>query len=200
MVFHVYAENIQPNDAFAQANGNCAAKLAFRHYGLNVHHALAPDFAPRLLGVSSKPEIGASLYLMDYLAPPAYNMEGWVTLSSLTAPWIGNKLEQICSALDTFTKHLQSLKLVHGDLRANNIMIKVQAGFEIAVPVVIKVIDFEWADVVDEGHYPLHRNAQLDYPGTPGGLIETSHDAEMVRRCQDDIHGLVGLAQEGTTA
>jgi len=73
-------------------------------------------------------------------------------------------------------------------------MIKVQAGFEIAVPVVIKVIDFEWADVVDKGRYPLHWNAQLDYPGTPGGLIETNHDAEMVRRCQDDIHKIVGAA------
>jgi len=40
---------------------------------------------------------------MDYLVPPAYNMEGWVTLSSLTTPWIGNKLKQICSALDAFT-------------------------------------------------------------------------------------------------
>ena len=83
-VFHVYAENIQPNaGAPAQADGNCAAKLAFRHDGLEVHCTLAPDFAPRLLGVSSKPEIGASLYLMEYLAPPAYNTEGWVTLSSL---------------------------------------------------------------------------------------------------------------------
>jgi thiamine kinase-like enzyme len=53
-------------------------------------------------------------------------------------------------------KHLQSLELVHGDLRPNNIMIKVKAGFEVAVPVVIKVIDFEWADVADKGRYPLH--------------------------------------------
>ena len=77
-VFHVYAENIQPNaGAPAQADGNCAAKLAFRHYGLEVNRTLAPDFAPRLLGVS---------------------------LSSLTTPWIGSKLEKICSALDTFIK------------------------------------------------------------------------------------------------
>ena len=136
---------------------------------------------------------------MEYLAPPAYNTEGWVTLSSLTAPWIGSKLEKICSALDTFVKHLQSLELVHGDLRPNNIMIKVQTGYEIAVPVVIKVIDFEWADAVGKGRYPLHLNTKVDYPGTPGGLIETSHDADMVVRCQDHICGVVGLAQKKTT-
>jgi len=123
-----------------------------------------------------------------------------VTLFSLSAPWIGSKLGKICSALDTLTKYLQSLNLIHGDLRPNNIMIKVQAGFEIAVPVVIKVVDFEWADVAHKGRYPLHWNAEVDYPGTPGGPIETSHDAEMVRRCQDYIRGVVGLAQEETTA
>jgi serine/threonine protein kinase len=186
-VFHVYAENIQPN-APAQAGGNCAAKLAFRHYGLKVHQALAPDFAPMLLGVSSKSEIGASLYLMEYLAPPAQDQEGWVTLGNLSAELVHNQHEEICSALSTFAKHLQSLELVHGDLRPNNIMIQVKAGFEIAVPVIIKVIDFEWADVVHKGRYPMHRNAEVGYPGTPGGLIETSHDAEMVRRCQHHVH------------
>jgi serine/threonine protein kinase len=199
-VFHVYAENIRPN-APAQGGGNCAAKLAFHHYGVNVHQALAlADFAPRLLGVSSKPEIGASLYLMEYLAPPVHDQEGWVTLHDLTAPLIGKqyKLEEICSALDTFAQHLQSLKLVHGDLRPNNIMIKVD-GFQVVVPVVIKVIDFEWANVADKGHYPLQLNAEVGYPGIPGGPIEIGHDTEMVGRCQIHIRTIMGVAQKETT-
>ena len=78
-------------------------------------------------------------------------------------------------------------------------MIKVQTGYKIAVPVVIKVIDFEWANAVGKRHYPLHLNTKVDYPGTPGSLIETSHDTDMVVRCQDHICGVVGLAQKKTT-
>jgi serine/threonine protein kinase len=175
------------------ACGNCAAKLAFRHYGLKVHQALAPDFAPMLLGVSSKLEIGASLYLMEYLAPPVQDQEGWVTLSNLSAPLIGKHHKEICSALDTFALHLESQKLVHGDLRPNNIMIKVK-DFKVMRPVVIKAIDFEWADVAGKGCYPLQLNAEVGYPGTPGGLIETSHDAEMLGRCKVHIRRIMGMA------
>ena len=78
-------------------------------------------------------------------------------------------------------------------------MIKVQTGYKIAVPVAIKVIDFEWAAAVGKGCYSLHLNTKIDYPGTLGSLIETSHDVDMVVRCQDHIHGVVGLAQKKTT-
>ena len=201
-VFLVYAEDIQLSEGVptdAMSSGNCVGKLAFGHYGSEVHQALAPELAPRLFGVSSKPEIGASLYIMEYLTPLTCDWEGWVTLSNLDPIFIGIEHKDICSALDVIVERLRSLKFVHGDLRPNNLMIKMTSFFQVAKPVVIKVIDFEWANVNNKGRYPLLRNSNINYPGTPGGLIEANHDADMVSKCKDDIDKIVkGYMKKGT--
>lgn len=162
---------------------NCVAKLVFDHYGPEVHQALAPEFAPKLFGRSSKPGLNYCVYIMEYLEP-CVGADGWISFLNLprAVATVARVEDQIITILEKIVKRLQNLKLVHGDLRPNNLMIKMSAPYIVANPVAIKVVDFEWADRSGVARYPENRNECAGYPGEAGGLIEQAHDGFMIEK------------------
>jgi hypothetical protein len=86
---------------------------------------------------------------------------------------------------------LQSLHLVHGDLRPNNLMIKVHEGGEALVqPIMVNAIDMEWAGTVGEAYYPADRNETVGYPGDAAGPIGANDDQHMVQCWWNKINKL----------
>jgi serine/threonine protein kinase len=181
-VFKAHAHGIPQNFAQKPDEPNCVAKLVTDHYGSEVHQALAPNFAPTFFGCSSKPSFKYSIYLMEYLQPPSHQSEGWKPLSELSREFVSSTgvEKKIFSVLREIVRRLQELNSVHGDLRPNNLMIKMRNLYAIADPVVIKVVDFEWADRVGQARYPVDRNEELGYPGEAGALIGPDDDSVMV--------------------
>jgi len=186
-------------DVFSGSELHYVAKLVYRHYGVVVHqelekrwpyqesqafqrgHQLA-TFAPKLFGWSQKPGINTCLYIMEYLLPPYWDTEGWLTLTALGLDMAAQHLTPIYQVLKEIVAYLTSLELVHGDLRPNNLMIKMQKSMVLAQPVQIKVVDFEWAGKVGFARYPHNRNEDLGYPGKPGDLIGRDDDLFMIKK------------------
>lgn len=180
---------------FATMPKGCMVKLAFRPYGYAVHSALqAAQLAPELRGFSKKPEIGADAIVMQYLPPPARNIPGWVTLHDLAVnhrQLVFEERTEIHSRLKKIVSLLKGLDFVHGDLRPNNLMIKVVgAGNAFVQPITVNVIDMEWAGKVGEAYYPGDRNGAVGYPGNAGGPIGADDDGRMVQSWWDEINKL----------
>jgi len=190
-VFGAFAYNLNDTSSGEPPYVNTVAKLVYRHYGVVVHQALyqpeasnpqGPNQAPKLHGWSHKPGIDACVYIMEYLLPPSFDGPGWYTLAELNQDMVAKKLDLIYSVLTNIVNRLITLKLVHGDLRPNNIMIRMQDRTLIAKPVEIKVVDFEWADKVGVARYPQNRNEDIGYPGKAGGLIGWDDDLDMINK------------------
>ena len=183
---HKYTGVIPPSGPLA---ANCVAKLVYSHYGLVVHQALqAVHQAPELYGWSHKPGIQACVYIMDFLHPPSFVLPGWYTLADLCIKaMVATKVDVIYPVLKNIVSHLSNLGLVHGDLRPNNLMIKMEDCAFIVEPVEIKVVDFEWAGNVNIACYPHNRNEKIGYPGKPGGPIGRDDDLYMINKWRKDI-------------
>jgi len=158
-------------------------KLAFRPYGYEVHTALqSKGFAPKLLGRSQKQEIGADAIVMHYLSPPTANEPGWVTLHDLAFALVFQERAGIYEKLMEIVSLLKGLNLVHGDLRPNNLMIKVaEGGGALVQPITVNAIDMEWAGRVSEAYYPADRNETVGYPGDAAGPIRADDDCHMIQ-------------------
>jgi len=165
---------------------NCVAKLVYHQYGVGVQKALE-TFAPKLYGWSHKPGIDTCVYIMDYLCPPSWNSEGWLTLTALGLDGAAMNLAPICRVLREIVDRLIKLKFVHGDLCPDHLMIKMKNSMALAEPVQIKVVDFKWAGEVGSACYPADRNEDLGYPGEPAGLIEWDHDLFMIEKWQKSM-------------
>lgn len=183
-VFHAYAEGIHDENA-AMTNGNCVAKLAYGQYGWEAHQSLAPEFAPKLFG-RSKSDANVVVYVMEYLPRPKHDRPGWIMLFDLADNLAAARLEEISQLLQAILTRLKNSGFVHGDLRPNNLMIKM-AGDQIAEPLDIKVVDFEWAGRLNEACYPLDRSTSLQYPGNAGDLIGSDDDKLMIDRWQESM-------------
>ena len=125
-------------------------KLAFRPYGYEVHNLLhAEGFAPKLHGSSKKPEINTDAIVMEYLPPPTDDQPGWQTLHDVfmeSPQLVVQGREAIRERLLAIVALLKRSYMVHGDLRSNNIMIKVTAkGSALVQPITVNAIDMEWA-------------------------------------------------------
>jgi len=153
---------------------NCVAKLVFDHYGLDVHGALAPELAPSLFGWSSKPGVDHRVYIMEYLPEPSIKSKGWTRLDNLPMGLViaSGVLDEISDILKKIIERLRALNFVHGDLRPNNLMIKMANCYVIEKPVSIQVIDFEWADTLGRAYYPANLNENGGYPGKAGAQID----------------------------
>ena len=180
------------------------AKLVYHHYGMAVHQALGnPEalnlLAPQLFGWSRKPGINASVYVMEYLYPPGYETEGWCTLAEVNQDKVAKIRHLIYPVLQEIVNRLVNLGFVHGDLRPNNLMIRMKDRTNIAEPVEIKVVDFEWADKVGIARYPHNRNEDIGFPGKAGDLIGPKDDQYMIDKWKEDINKYVesALAQDG---
>ena len=148
-------------------------------YSEEVHHALADaGLAPSLHGtarVSGAP----SAIIMEYLDPSA----GWTTLQTYIREHPKSKIDVEHPALVKLLKTMKEKKVVHGDLRPNNIMCRVQSeGGTEGQELEIKVIDFDWAGKAGSAKYPAIMNPAINWPGAPRGFIEESHDEILLRR------------------
>ena len=83
---------------------------------------------------------------------------------------------------------LETAQFVHGDLRTNNIMIRVdKQGLPLSSSNEehsnIRVVDFDWAGKAHEVRYPDTRNNNIEdvkWPGDAGTPIEAGHDRLLV--------------------
>lgn len=193
-------------------------------YGLAVHKYLAQDgraprfyFAESLRAnipdalksslVSIKPLV--QFYIMDYLAPPSGLKSGWVSLHEFGTSYpqaAKNAWENVNNALNDMIAYLQKEEWVHGDLRANNIMIRIRflknehdSNSESNQPpscivecrpgsklVHLKLIDCDWSGKAGKVYYPLDRNPLLFWPEVAGRPISQTDDEKMVRHWMRD--------------
>lgn len=165
--------------------GNCVAKVIYDNYGEEVHKALQPKFAPLLYGYSSRPGTDVRVFVVEKLLPG-----GWFTLSNLTVPHILDNFKPICQVLNEITTALKVQGLVHGNLHADNLMIKMADIFHIARPVEIKAVNFERAGTFGTARYPLH------YPGKSGDIIGQDDDQtavdEWIEKTEQKIDAVTG--------
>ena len=170
---------------FAITPPESMVKLTFVPYGYVVHEALeTAGYAPKLLGRSHKPAISAEIIVMEYLLPPTNGKPGWITLFDLVTKHpalVDQKSDLIQAQLDAIVLVLKGSKLVHGDLRSNNLMIFCTLT-AIVEPVQVKAVDMEWAGRVGEVYYPVDRNEAVGYPGKAGELIGSRDDDQMARQ------------------
>jgi hypothetical protein len=173
--------------------------IAFEQYGAKVHKYLEEkDMAPKYFFLF---DIGSDLlptdaieqyHVMEYLPPPSNDSAGWISLLELEEkfPEVASiHKSDIEAALYKIINVLGERKYVHGDLRPNNLLIKVTAGpdgckiqnREGSDPLpYLKVIDFDWAGDAEVVKYPPHRNPDVEWPGDSGKPILVSHDKLMI--------------------
>jgi serine/threonine protein kinase len=174
--------------------------MAFERYGIAVQkHLESMDMAPKYINCY-EPSIGIShldkhpiefYYAMEYLPPPSYDSEGWMSLLDIEKNHRRTALhskKNITEALHEIIDVLEKAQLVHGDLRPNNLFIKVKLtrdGCEILprpsskLPY-LKVIDFDWAGEAGKVKYPPHRNPEVEWPGESGEPISANDDRIMI--------------------
>ncbi|KAG9217932.1 hypothetical protein CCMSSC00406_0008573 [Pleurotus cornucopiae] len=152
-----------------------------RPYGAQVHSYLATKgYAPHLHGYKIL-QGAPTAYVMEYLGHP------WVSLFDLSqredfsAKIPSSAMDRIKGAVCTVLQALESGQLVHGDLRPNNIMVKldVDGRLEDVDGVRLKIVDFDWAGQVGTVKYPLSRNEGISWPGPRGAHIQQSDDKRL---------------------
>lgn len=163
-------------------------KLAGK-YGDGVHRLLAKSqFAPVLYGQRAL-EGAPTAYIMEFLNPPTLENSGWVTLfeffrlndsATRYSQAIRNTLGRILAVME-------EARVVHGDLRPNNLMLEVDCDY---TPVSLgeeqgvnlRVVDFDWAGESGHVYYPLNRNEGVaSWPEAPGRPIIVGHDRALVK-------------------
>ncbi len=116
---------------------------------------------------------------MEYLDPPS----GWSTLQNYIRahPEIQISIEH--PALVRLLKTMKEKKVVHGDLRPNNIMCRTRphTGTE-GKELEIKVVNFDWAGKLGSAKYPAIRNPAIEWPGARRGIIGENDDETLLTR------------------
>lgn len=169
--------------------GEVLVKLVHGDYGLAAHQTLYDaGFAPALYGIMSH-AAAPTAYVMEYLpAPMSKEGTGWVTLHEFekldakrSAGERKTYKERIWPALEEILGAMKEKAVVHGDLRPNNIMVKVSGG-SLPDDVKLKIIDFDWGgSVTNKVRYPLLRNTAIRWPAGEGDLIQPEHDSDLVQ-------------------
>jgi hypothetical protein len=135
-----------------------------RRYGKDVHIWCAnKGYAPKLLAYEELPG-GWFMVVMDLLD------ESWVPLAD-TEP----RPEGLKERLHALISELHQMKMVHGDIRATNIMVK-NSGLE------LMLVDFDWAGSDGLVTYPRHINKAVGRPEEveDGQPILPRHDIFML--------------------
>ena len=135
-----------------------------------VHSTLAEEgFAPLLYGTAHV--AGApSAIVMEYLS----EYSGWTTLHNCLRKHPNIMVDTTHPQLAKLLKLMKEKKIVHGDLRPNNIMCRVRQELE------IKVIDFDWSGDLGVAKYPEVMNPTIPWPGRSRELIGESHDEALL--------------------
>jgi hypothetical protein len=137
-----------------------------RAYGREVHlWCASKGFAPRLVAYEPLPG-DWYMVVMDLLD------ESWVPLDINSLVDVGG----FKARFHTNVIELHQMKMVHGDIRETNVMVK-DGGCE------FMLIDYDWAGLLGEARYPRHVNKApaLQRPDDveDGKLILTEHDLLM---------------------
>ncbi|KAF8150245.1 hypothetical protein B0H34DRAFT_679126 [Crassisporium funariophilum] len=155
------------SDNGASASNPVLLKMVAGSYGETVHQSLAgAGYAPRLYGWFKEKDL-PTVYVMEMLS------EDWVTLWDFRLqPDCADYRQQISDAISVILEHLKQHNLVHGDLRANNVMLNVKDGKPLVGTdgtVLLKVIDFDWSGDAGKVLYPMHETR------TSSGLLQWVH-------------------------
>ena len=159
-------------------------KLVQGGYGAGVQQTLAKKgLAPILYG-SATVEGAPTAYVMEYLTPYRSGTAGWETLFTFQSYRHAAKHKpKIQEELNIILTLMEEQSIVHGDLRANNIMLELEAdGAPVEIHegrVRLKVVDFNWAGPVGVAKYPKFRSKDAIGPGVDGEAIEAGHDRKM---------------------
>lgn len=149
--------------------------IADDRYGVEAHRKLAKaELAPTLFGVA-RVKGAHTAYIMEYLSPT----DGWVTLHEYVKMH-NDVISRIQIPLNHLLGTMGTEKIVHGDFRPNNVMVRDVEGEEQPQ---IRVIDFDWAGVSGEVRYPKRRNESLPWPAQPSEPILTGHDQTLLMAC-----------------
>ena len=146
-------------------------------YSEEAHRALADvGLAPLLHGTARVPGAPSAI-IMEYLDPSS----GWTTLQAYVETHREIKVDTRHPALVELLKTMREKKVVHGDLRPNNIMCRVrpEGGTE-GRELEIKVVDFDWAGKLGSARYPAIMNPAIKWPGMPGDLIGEDDDGTLL--------------------
>ncbi|QRV82359.1 kinase domain protein [Ceratobasidium sp. AG-Ba] len=147
-------------------------------YNAIAHRKLAERFlAPALLydGTAHRqdqPGPDFSMVVMDFVPG--------VDLSKFTVyPLPSFVSKKLTEALEC----LHADNIVFGDLRGPNVMIENDSSGR---PIGVKLVDFDWCGIHQEGKYPLSMNAEIDWASGmgPGMLMDKSHDIGMKEKLQ----------------
>jgi hypothetical protein len=161
-------------NALDEQSQEVCVKIVYRPYGEEVHRLLSLEgMAPKLLGVS-RIDDGPTMIVMEMLDDP------WKTLytfAQTNSRWTVDGVQAaIRKRLEVILTKLNAGGVVHGDFRANNIMVK-PGEEESAV-----LLDFDWAGKAGEVHYPLDRNdIGIPWPGRAGSAIRVGDDRFMLK-------------------
>ena len=141
--------------------------------GEAVHHMLAEGgLSPLLLGTAHV--AGApSAIVMEHLD----GTSGWTTLHDYVKNHQDIPIDTSHPGLAKLLETMKSKGVVHGDLRPNNIMCRVQPG---EGELEIRVIDFDWAGKVGVARYPAVMNPHIPWPGKPRELIGENDDETLL--------------------
>jgi hypothetical protein len=142
-----------------------------RTYGLVLHqHCANLGHAPRLLGFEKLPG-GWNMVVMEFL-------DDHIPFSTFEEPSsISSQLRQMFMAL---VQSFQRKNLVHGDLRAANILVRKDGPGKLSM----MLVGFDWGGAEGEVRYPLAINCvgvRRPKGVVDGALITTKHDLEMAR-------------------
>ena len=166
-------------------------KLTNSEYGITVHQKLAANgLAPQLYGFKHLKGAPAA-YVIEYLTPPSPQTGGWMTLynfaCNLRGPLARRDKDAIWRALDRVLTVLEGDMFVHGDLRSNHVMLKVEENGRLEFSpsgqdINMRIVDFDLAGGSGQVCYPLHCNVSilLSRPGGPGTPIVVGHDRTVV--------------------
>ncbi|PVF95128.1 hypothetical protein CPB86DRAFT_788311 [Serendipita vermifera] len=155
--------------AILEDSTEALVKVVPGSYGVAAHQIMGEQgFAPKLYGVAEL-EGAPPAYVMEFLS----EHQGWVNFQEAK---LHLKNEQQWAMLRTKTEEfllcMKNNQLVHGDLRPNNMLIRVHdEGVD------LRVLDWDWAGKHFEVRYPLDMNPAAGLPGDPGEWIQPQHDS-----------------------
>lgn len=135
-----------------------------RYYSKAAHEylqKLTPPLAPKLLYCEKVEMLG------DWWAVVMEYIE--------SKPLTKDNKEEVKASVEKAMKELHDIGFVHGDLRDVNVLVQDHGAM---------IVDFDWADRVEEAKYPILLNEKVDWPedATAGGPITKEHDEDMLKK------------------
>lgn len=157
-------------------------------YGTAVHNYLYNHgLAPLLYSVENLHR-GLIMVVMERLPLPK-DGGGWVELDTFEGK-LGERAGAVRKKLERIIDLLQEQRMVHVDLRPNNVMVKVDGSGEMVMDEhgpIFSLIDFDCAGKVGEVRYPPFLNPAVPWPAGAKGYLKVGekHDRNFLNNWWD---------------